>query len=430
MDVWVARQPIFDRRRQLYAYELLFRSEAGSNQFDGTEAASATTQVIANSVLGIGLDHILCGKKAFLNFDRNLLLGNLHSILPKENTVLEILETVEADDEVLAICKDLHEQGYALALDDFVCRPETERLTEFAELIKVDLRTTTKQEQMRLLATYRPRGIRMLAEKVETLEEFRWAWNAGYDYFQGYFFARPAVMRGRQIPAVKVTCLDLLREVQQAELDFDRLQALIENDVSLSYQLLRYVNSALFSSRVETHTIHNGLARLGEDGIRHWAVLATLPILAQDKPGELIVLSLVRAHFCDCLSKLAHLPAGKYAYLMGLFSLIDALIDLPLKEALQRADVAPVISGALLEIAGEHDPYLNVHRLAGFYESGAWEEVSRLAGELGIRTSAIGKAYAVSTRWAQDVLHRRPDEKVTARKPAASCFDTCGECLT
>jgi c-di-GMP-related signal transduction protein len=232
-----------------------------------------------------------------------------------------------------------------------VCRPETEPLIEFAQLIKVDLRATSRREQKRLLARYRQRGIQMLGEKVETLEEFQWAWNAGYDYFQGYFFARPTIVRGRQVPAVKVSCLNLLREVQQKELDFSRIQSLIENDVSLSYRLLRYVNSALFGSRVEIHSIRNALSRVGEDGVRHWAVLAALPILAKDKPSELITLSLVRAHFCDSLSKLARFPAGQYAYLMGLFSLIDALIDLPLEEALRRADVAPPISGALLKIA-------------------------------------------------------------------------------
>jgi c-di-GMP-related signal transduction protein len=405
MDVWVARQPIFDRQQQLYAYELLFRSQAGSDCFDGAEAASATTQVIANSILGIGLDGILGGKKAFLNFDRTLLRGNLHTILPKENTVLELLETIEADDEVLTACRNLHKEGYAIALDDFVCRPETEPLIEFARLIKVDLRATSRREQKRLLAKYRQRGIQMLAEKVETLEEFQWAWNAGYDYFQGYFFARPTIVRGRQIPAVKVSCLNLLREVQEKELDFSRIQSLIENDVSLSYQLLRYVNSALFGSRVEIHSIRNALSRVGEDGVRHWAVLAALPILAKDKPSELITLSLVRAHFCDGLSKLARFPAGQYAYLMGLFSLIDALIDLPLEEALRRADVAPPISGALLEIAREDDPFLNVHRLMGCYESGDSDGVVRLAAELGIAPRDIGTAYAASAQWARDVFH-------------------------
>jgi len=410
--VCVARQPIFDRKQQVYAYELLFRAGLGSSQFDGAEAASATTQVIANSVLAIGLESILCGKKAFLNFDRSLLQGNLHSILPRESTVMEVLESVEADAEVLDACRNLRASGYAIALDDFVSRPETEPLVDFAQLIKVDVLATAKSEQTRLLRNYRRRGIAMLAEKVETHEEYQWALGAGYDYFQGYFFARPVVVRGKQIPAVKVTCLELLREVQRPELDFDSLEKLIEEDVSLSYQLLRYVNSAIFANRVEVHTIHGGLTMLGEDGIRHWAVLATLPILAKDKPGELITLSLERARFYEMLAKRAHAAGTRYAYLMGLFSLIDALIDLPLEEALRQANAAPVISQALLGTAGPADPFWRIHRLAGFYEAADWEGVSRLAGEFGISLGAIGAAYQESALWAQEVLHASPSKRL------------------
>ena len=405
MDVCVARQPIFDRRRQLYAYELLFRSDPARNEFDGTQATSATTQVIANSVLGIGLENILCGKKAFVNFDQELLRSNLHAMLPKGDTVLEVLESVEADEDVLAACKRLREDGYTIALDDFVCRPETEPLTGLAQLIKIDLLSTTKEEQKRLLDKYRPRGIAMLAEKVETHEEFRWALGAGYDYFQGYFFARPVIVRGRQIPPVKVKCLDLLREVQQAEVDFDYLHELIAEDVSLSYQLLRYVNCALFANHFDIHSIQTALTKLGEDGIRRWAVLATLPVLAKDKPGELITLSLVRAHFCERLARLAHIPEVKYAYLMGLFSLLDGLIDLPLGEALERANVAPTIRDALLGSAGHHAPLRNIHCLVTSYESGDWDAVALLTAQLGVPPNEVTKAYEQSTLWTEQVLH-------------------------
>src|ERR1700694_391365 len=181
MDAFVARQPIFDRARKLIAYELLFRSDTGRNEFDGTEAASATTQVIANTFLSIGWENILCGKQAFINFDRSLLIAGLYSVLPRESVVLEILESVTTDDELVAACQEIHRQGYTIALDDFVDHPRYEPLLRMAKLIKVDMRTTSKQEQERLLQTYRPRGVALLAEKVETHEEFNWARRAGYD---------------------------------------------------------------------------------------------------------------------------------------------------------------------------------------------------------------------------------------------------------
>src|SRR6185503_5477729 len=191
MDVFVARQAIFDRGRKLYGYELLFRSSGDRNEFDGSESGSATTQVIANSLLSIGLENMVCGKKAFVNFDRILLLSGLHSMIPREDLVLEILESVEPDPEFLAACRELYEKGYTIALDDFVRHPRFEPLTEIAKVIKVDMQATAKEEQLQILRIYQPRGIAMLAEKVETREEFDWAQIAGYDLFQGYFFTQP-----------------------------------------------------------------------------------------------------------------------------------------------------------------------------------------------------------------------------------------------
>jgi c-di-GMP-related signal transduction protein len=405
MDVFVARQPIFDRASQLYAYELLFRSGDVHNHCDATDSASATTQVIANSLLTIGLENVVCGKKAFINFDHGLLAGGVHSMLPPETVVLEILETVDPTDDLIAMCQELNQQGYTLALDDFVGLPRIEPLTHIAKLIKVDMLATTKAEQQRILQTYRPRGIAMVAEKVETQAEFEWARDAGYDYFQGYFFARPAVLKGNQIPAAKINCLRLLRELQYEDLDFDRLRTIISEDLSFSYKLLRYVNSALFAGYEETQSISYALARLGEEAIRHWAALAALPVLAKDKPGELVTHSLVRARFSEQLAKLANIPETGRGFLMGLFSLLDALIDVPLQEALHQAGVASAITAALLGTASKDDPLRKIYMLLCQYEAGDWEAVSASAAKLKIKSSDISQAYSDSTLWAQQALH-------------------------
>ena len=195
VEVLVARQPIFNRQRQLYGYELLYRSQLASNEFDGTEASTATKHVISSTLLSIGLENVLCGKKAFLNFDYRLLSDEIYLSLPRQATVIEILESVEPSADLLALCRSVHEKGYTIALDDFIDGPQFEPLTHLVQLIKVDVRVTSKQEQERLLRTYQPRGIALLAEKVETYEEFEWTHAAGYDYFQGYFFARPSMLR-------------------------------------------------------------------------------------------------------------------------------------------------------------------------------------------------------------------------------------------
>jgi c-di-GMP-related signal transduction protein len=404
MDVFVARQPILDRKQQLHAYELLYRTDGVHNEFDGTEAASATTKVISSSILSIGLERILCGKKAFLNFDHRLLLDQMYLSLPRHTIVIEILESTEPTSDLIALCKSIHEQGYLIALDDFVWHPRMEPLTQIAKLIKIDTRATARVEQERLLRAYQPRGIAMLAEKVETQEEFDWAFRAGYDFFQGYFFARPVVVRGQEIPAVKTTCLRLLRETQRRDIDFERLASLIREDISLSYKLLRYANSALFGRRQTINSMVRALMVLGEDGIRRWIALAMLPLLATDKPGELITLSIVRAHFCERLAQLTGTARPDDAFLMGLFSVLDALIDRPLEEALNEVNLDPCITNALLSTAPEHDVLTTICRLNQSNEVGNWEEVKRLSRDCGIPFEAVGRAYSEATLETQQLV--------------------------
>jgi EAL and modified HD-GYP domain-containing signal transduction protein len=345
----------------------------------------------------------------------------LHSILPPEQVVLEVLESVDADPEVMAACGDLRARGYTIALDDFISHPGTEPLTRFAQIIKVDIKATSREEQARMLAAYHPRGIAMLAEKVETREEFAWAKAAGYDYFQGYFFARPAMMPGRQIPPLKTACLGLLNETRRPELDFNRIGALIRSDVALSWQLLRYVNSALYHRVEGINSIHQALNIVGEDYIRHWATLATLSTLAKDKPDELVTLALVRAHFSEYLARLLNIPQSSDAFLMGLFSLIDALIDLPLGESLHLANVAPSIRAALLQTSPANDPLRIVHSLTTAWELGDWAAVSGIAAQAGIDACTIGEAYAESTLWAQNAqrgIAREMHSRRSIRQPA------------
>jgi EAL and modified HD-GYP domain-containing signal transduction protein len=404
MEVVVARQAIFDRRQKVYGYELLFRSDALSTSFDGTEAALATTQVLSN-LLAIGAKQLLGGKKAFVNFDQRLLLQNMHLAFPADSIVIELLETIVPTLDFLALCRSIQQLGYSLALDDFTGQPELAPVAEIANVIKVDMRLSSTAEQERLLQTYKPRGILMLAEKVESHGEFERARCLGYDLFQGYFFARPVVVRGKQISAVKTTCLQLLQEAQKADLDFRHLRDLIRQDTSLTYQLLRYVNSALFAHSEKILSISHALAFLGEERIRRWVYLATLTALGANKPGELVKLSLVRARFCERLAQLTQIGSSNDAFLLGMFSLLDALIDQSLDEALRSVELGEEIAGALLG-AGRDDDFLRcVYRLIESYERGNWGEVERLSQGWGISTAAIGQAYIDSAGWAEQVVH-------------------------
>jgi c-di-GMP-related signal transduction protein len=409
MDVLVARQAIFDRDRRVYGYELLFRSRVEQSEFDGTEGGLATQQVLANSLLVIGLENLVGSKKAFVNFGRGPLLQGWHASLPRESTVIELLETVEPDDEVLAACRRLRAQGYRIALDDFVFRPGCERLLEVADLVKVEVRSIPWPEQKILVRSSKARGLEMLAEKVETYEDFECARQAGYDYFQGYFFARPVIMHGRRIPTNKVHCLRLLEEAQRPELDFDRLEELILEDVSLSYQLLRYVNSPLFALACTIRSIRQALLYFGETELRKWIALATLTRTAADKPSELIRHSLVRARFCESVARISKAwPADRgfeqFAFLTGLFSLLDALVDRPLEEVLSEIGLASEIAAALRGESAHSDPLACVYRLAGAYEAADWPLVEQMAKPLGAPMAELTGVYCEAAGWAQEVL--------------------------
>ncbi len=404
MDVFVARQAILNRQKDLYGYELLFRSDAARNQFNGIDSSCATRQVIANTLFSAGLEGILGGKRAFINFDRKMLLEGSYSILPKEVLVIEVLEFVEPDEEVVAACARLSESGYTIALDDFVHHPKFEPMIQKAHFIKVDVLATPRPEQRRLVEKYGKQGIRMLAEKVETLDDFEWARGAGFDYFQGYFFTKPVVIRGRQIPASKLACLRLLQEVQQPELDFDKLRALIKDDVSFSYKLLHFTNSALFAHRTEIRTIEHALMVLGEEGIRRWVAIAALPGLAKDKPHELIVQSLLRAQFAERLGRAAGIEAWPNCFLMGLFSLIDALLDRSIEYALQQIKLMPPVEEALLGTATANSRLAEVYALIRSYELGDWETVSCIAARLGLPSAEIGAMYMESARWVSEAI--------------------------
>ena len=285
MEVFVARQPIFDRNRKVWAYELLFRSDAAATQFDGTEASSATRQVISNGMLSIGWDKLLRGKLGCINFGRDMLLQDLYSSLPPGQTIIELTEDIEADEEVLDAVRGVREQGYRIALDDFRPGPRMDSLIELANLIKVEMYTPKAQQEV-MLREFHERGIRMLSEKVETEADFRWALRAGYDYFQGNFFARPVVMQGRQIPAIKMHCLRLIQEVHRAELDFTRLTAMISGDVSFSYKLLRYANSARFGRQGKINSIRRALVVLGSTASANGSPLRRCPLSPTTSPAS------------------------------------------------------------------------------------------------------------------------------------------------
>jgi c-di-GMP-related signal transduction protein len=403
VEVFVARQPIFDRNRKVWAYELLFRSDANATRCEGIEASSATRQVISNGMLSIGWDKLLRGKHACINFGRDMLMQDIYSSLPSKQTVIELTEDIEPDAEVVEAVRAIRARGYRIALDDFQPSPRMAPFIELANMIKVEMCTPKPQQEV-MLREFHSRGIHMLSEKVETDADYRWALRAGYDYFQGHFFARPAVMQGTQIPAVKIHCLRLIQEAHRPELDFNRLSTLISQDVSFSYKLMRYANSARFGRQTKIHSIRRALVVLGEYGIRKWIAIAALHTIADDKPGELITQSLVRGRFCELLAVASGQSVEDQAFLVGLFSMLDALLDRPLGDVIQDLGLAPALDSVLRGKAPEDNILNRIYTMVRQYELGDWDTVERLAGHLSIPSELVGAAYREALPWADEML--------------------------
>jgi c-di-GMP-related signal transduction protein len=402
-EVFVARQPIFDRRQKVYGYELLFRPHVNSTAA-GTASSAASLSVITNSLLSIGVETLLAGARAFINFPEQLLTDERALTLPPSIAVIEILETVQPGPAVIAACRKLRARGYVLALDDFPQQANYADLAGLVDIIKVDFRATSGAEQEAIVHYYLPRGVKMLAEKVETQEEFQRARKLGYHYFQGYFFARPVVVSRREIPGFKLSYLRVLREIHQPELEFRELESVIQSDVSLASKLLRYVNSAVFGWITPVQSIRQALALLGEQEIRNWASLAALHTLAVDKPDELMRMALLRARFCELIAPwegLAHRKAD--LFLMGLFSLLDAMLDRPLAEILAEMRLTGEFADTLLGTSHPGQPMALIYNLVREYESGNWEAFTATANQLHVPIEIVPELYLNAVAWSQQI---------------------------
>jgi c-di-GMP-related signal transduction protein len=400
VDSFIARQPIFDRGQQVFGYELLFRS-GPENFFTGADTDSASSQVIGESLHGFGLAQLIGPRKAFLNVSRRVLVDGLVQVLPPERTVIEILETVDPDDDVLDACRELKRAGFLIALDDFVDRPEVAVLVDLADIIKIDFKLTPALERAKLAREFRRRGIQLVAEKVETREDFLEGRDAGYTYFQGYFFCRPEMLNRKEIPAVKQSYLRFLREVTRADIDYRKLEPIIRQDVALTVKLLRFLNSAHFGFREPVVSIRHALLLLGERAIRQWASLMALVRLGEGKPPELLTTSLIRARFCESAGQPAGLDhADDDLFLLGLLSTMDALTDQPLEDILADMPLSPEIKHALL---GEASRLGSFYALALACERGDWERVSTLCRELTLDETEVGELYLQSVKWADQM---------------------------
>jgi EAL and modified HD-GYP domain-containing signal transduction protein len=393
-DVFVGRQPIFDRRLCLHAYELLYRG-AGVDFADFREGDQATSRVLLNAFTEFGLERLVGDHLAFVNLTRSFVVGERPLPVPPNRVVLEVLEDIHPDAEVLAGLRDLKRRGFRIALDDFVLREEFEPLLPLADVIKVDVREAAPADVRRIHDELRPTGARMLAEKVETRAQLDVCLDAGFDLFQGHFLARPKIVSGKAIPTARQNLLRLLAELQDEACEFERVQEIVAQDVSLSYKLLRCVNSTAWGLPRRIESIRETVVYLGRDTVKNLASLFLLAGL-EDAPHELLVIAMLRARMCELLGRASRAANASPFFTVGLFSTLDALLQQPLDRVLAGLPLPEEVRRAILERQGPMGEALTA-TLA--FERAAWQEVA--CG--GLPAAEIQRAYLDAVAWVETI---------------------------
>src|SRR4029077_7260981 len=395
---FVARQPIFDRAEKVFGYELLFR-DGLENAFSGTDLEAASRATLDSSLL-MGFDVLCDGRRAFLNCTRGTLVHGLVRLLPAQSTVVEILENVPPDPEVVAACHQLKEAGYLIALDDYIAGDAREPLVGLADIIKIEMKLTTPGQRAELIKRHGPSHCHMLAEKVETREEFAAARQQGFADFQGYFFRRTEILSASDMPANRLNYLRMLEEVSHPELNVPAVEKLIKAEASICHRLLRYMNSAAFGFNCEIHSARHALAILGDRQVRRWVRLVAAVGAGRDRTSDLVLASLVRARFGELLApQVQHGESD--LFLLGLLSLIDAMLEMHMPDVLEKVPLDHETKAVLM---GQPSLLRPVYQLMLAYESGEWDAAKQLSDTLHLENQQVAGFYWQAQQWAREGL--------------------------
>lgn len=397
----IARQPILTADEEVVGYELLFREGRDERRFapDSENATSATIDTL--NLVGLG---VLCdGRMAFINCTHQGLLRDSFALLPPGDVVVQIPATVPADVEVLQACERLKQRGFSIALDNFLPQDSREALVPYADYIKVDITRVPPMQCASLVAAYRSDTCLMLAHKVETRQHFITAGKSGFTRFQGYFFRFPENLQVRQIPANQATYLRLLSAVSKSEIDLGEVEGLIKHEPALCYRLLRYLNSPLLGLSSPVRSVRNALNLLGEKESVKWIRMATASTMGQDKSSDLVLASLVRARFCELIApRVEHGNAD--LFLLGMLSLIDAILAVPMGMVVEQLCLDPIIKEELLATKmGKKTPLSPIYDLMVAREVGDWGLVTTLGKKLNLSLSFVAENSNAAMRWAHEI---------------------------
>jgi len=394
---YLARQPIMDLRGRVHAYELLFR--AGPEAFFSGDGDLATRTMLDNTVM-FGLENLTGGLPAFVNCTNESLIERMVDILPPGMTVLEILETLEPTPHLIAACRRLKEAGFRIALDDFVWKPKFEPLVQLADYIKVDFTLADAAAREGLRKQLTGVTVALVAEKVETQEDYQQACQEGFILFQGYYFCRPVLLKNRKVPSNRLSQIGILEALRGDSINLYKLSQLVKRDTSLTYRLLRLVNSPVCAMRQEVSSIETALLVVGEDTFRRMAMLAITSELGANQPAEVLRMAFLRGRFCELASGLCAQDATEQ-YLLGMLSLLPAMLRIPME---QLTPELPLRDGVRKALEGACIPERILLQWLERHENGDWEACDAVVDAFGLDPRKLLAYYAEAVVWAEAAL--------------------------
>ncbi|WP_087026014.1 EAL and HDOD domain-containing protein [Thaumasiovibrio subtropicus] len=403
MNSFVARQPILNSKLETVAYELLFR-DGPNNAFPQVSAEYATSRLLIERITS--LQNNTSNKKnselAFINFPEKSLVDLTPTLFPKTDLVIEILEDCEPNDALFNAVKKLHARGYTLALDDFENTPEWRRFFPYISIIKFDLLSTSLDEARKFIHLHSHFNIKYLAEKVETHEQFQAALNIGFEYFQGYFFAKPEIIEQRSLSPSAMTTMRLFKAISETNVDFAEVESIVSSDVSISYKLLRYVNTMTAVDSKPIVSFKQALVFLGENRLRRFVYLVATAYATDGKGNTLYLLSIQRARFCELVAPYLSMEPSE-AFLTGLFSLLDSLLDQPIETLLSQLPLSSAVKSALIESKGRLG---GIVALAKAYDRADWHRIKLICQHYRLDETRIADCYVDSLEWTQDFVNK------------------------
>ncbi|GAB6169443.1 EAL domain-containing protein [Clostridium carnis] len=401
MDIFIARQAIYDKSEKVIGYELLYRSSL-ENSFDSSIEANKATYKVIENISSFGLDELTNNKIALVNFSEEVINSNIATLLPKEKVVIEVLEDVKPTKEILENLKILKRKGYRIALDDVVNLEQTLEFIDVIDIIKVDFMLSTKNQRKELSDFIVKTNIKLLAEKIETDEDLHEAIELGFEYFQGYYYSKPSVLFGKDVVIKNSSIFSILVELLKDDFDMDIVENIIKSDVALMYKFLRFINSSYFNFLQEISSIKQAIMLIGRGELKKWISILSIVEMASYKNAEYANNTVIRAKFCEVMLEEISSEEKSMAFMVGLFSDLHLMIEKDMRSIVDELPVSIDIKKALL---GEENIYKQILDIALAYEKMDMTKINSLCKKVKLDTSILGNLYLKSIEWTKNITN-------------------------